>query len=182
MQVTCNTYPDNPFPVYNECRLSSFRQSRLTSSLRRRCWRFGEQVHQTRQLFDPRRVANDCGRIFSKPGYQQKYLPFPGIAHNKRHARRVPSDVGNGQFEFGGDTIRRSGDIRARAEASAIGGVVGEVRRKTTTVSLSTRMDVACASQIQPRSESPILRNAGTDGHRQTSLLYIYRCDAHISR
>ena len=79
-------------------------------------------MHQTRQLFDGRRLANDCGRIFSRPGYKQKYLPFPGVARNKRHARRVPSDVGNGQSEFGGDTIRRSGDIRARAEASAIGG------------------------------------------------------------
>ncbi len=75
----------------------------------------------TRQLFDGRRLANDCGRIFSRPGYQQKYLSFPGVARNKRHTRRVPSDVGNGRSKFGGDTMRRSGDIRARAEASAIG-------------------------------------------------------------
>ena len=78
-------------------------------------------MHQTRQLFDGRRLANDCERIFSRPGYQQKYLPFPSLARNKRHAQRVPSDVGNGQSKFGGDTMRRSRDIRARAEASAIG-------------------------------------------------------------
>ena len=60
--------------------------------------------------------------VFLRPGYQQKYLPFPSVARNERHAQRVPSDVGNGQSEFGGDTMRRSGDIRARAEASAIGG------------------------------------------------------------
>ena len=59
---------------------------------------------------------------FSRPGYQQEYLPFPDVAGNRRHARRVPSDVGNGQSIFGRDTMRRSGDIRARAEASAIGG------------------------------------------------------------
>ena len=40
---------------------------------------------------------------FFKTGYHQKYLPFPGVARNKRHARRVPSDVGNGQSKFGGD-------------------------------------------------------------------------------
>ena len=79
-------------------------------------------MHQTRQLFDGRRLAKDCGRIFSRPGYQQKYLPFADVARNKQHARCIPSDVGNGQCEFGGDTIRHSEDIRARAEASAIGG------------------------------------------------------------
>ena len=79
-------------------------------------------MHRTRQLFDGRRPANDCVRIFSRPGYQQEYLPFPDVVGNRRHARRVPSDVGNGQSKFGGDTMRRSGDIRARAEASAIGG------------------------------------------------------------
>ena len=133
-------------------------------------------MHQTRQLFDPRRLVNDCGRIFSRPGYQQKYLPFPGVARNKRHARRVPSDVGNGQSKFGGDTIRRSGDIRARAEASAIGGSgvgVGEVR-KATTVSLSTLMNSACASQIRPRSDSPSLRNAPTDRQTDRHISFIY--------
>ncbi len=139
-------------------------------------------MNQTRQLFDSRRLANDCGRIFSRPGYQQKYIPFPGVARNKRHAQRVPSDVGNGQSKFDGDTMRRSRDIRARAEAGAIGRngvVVGEVR-KTTTVSLLTRINSACASQIRPRSDSPFLRNARTDRHtdrqtdRQTPLLHIY--------
>ena len=38
----------------------------------------------------------------------------------KRHDRRLPSDVRNGQSKFRGDTMRRSRDIRARAEASAI--------------------------------------------------------------
>ena len=38
----------------------------------------------------------------------------------KRYDRRLPSDVRNGQSKFGGDTMRRSRDIRARAEASAI--------------------------------------------------------------
>ena len=79
-------------------------------------------MHQTRQLFDGRRLANGCERIFSRPGYQQKYLSFASVARSKRHARRVPSDVGNGQSKFGGDTTRRSGDIRALAEASLIGG------------------------------------------------------------
>ena len=39
----------------------------------------------------------------------------------KRHDRRLPSDVRNGQSKFGGNTMRRSGNIRGRAEASAIG-------------------------------------------------------------
>ena len=44
------------------------------------------------------------------------------------------------------------------------GVVVGEVR-KTITVSLSRLMNSACAIQIRPRSDSPSLRNARTDGH-----------------
>ena len=39
----------------------------------------------------------------------------------KRHDRCLSSDVRNGQSKFGGDTMRRFRDIRARAEASAIG-------------------------------------------------------------
>ena len=72
---------------------------------------------------------------------------------------------------------------RKRARSAGNGGGVGEVR-KATTVSLSTLMTSACTSQIRPRSDSPFLRNAPTDGHtdtqtdtqthRQTPLLYIY--------
>ena len=54
---------------------------------------------------------NDCGRIFSRPGDQQEYLPFPDVARNKRHAQYILSDVGNGQFKFSADPIRRYGDI-----------------------------------------------------------------------
>ena len=48
--------------------------------------------------------------------------------------------------------------------------------RKTTTVSLSTRMNSVCASQIRLRSDWPFLRNAPTDGHtdRHLSFIYIY--------
>ena len=64
---------------------------------------------------------------------------------------------------------------RKRVRSAGNGVVVGEVR-KTTTVSLSTAMNSACASQIRPRSDSPSLRNTPTDGRtdRQTPLLYIY--------
>ena len=43
------------------------------------------------------------------------------VVGKKRHDRRLPFDVRNGQSKFGGDTMRRSRDTRARAEASAIG-------------------------------------------------------------
>ena len=58
---------------------------------------------------------------------------------------------------------------RKQVRSAGNGIVVGEVR-KTTTVSLSTRMNSACASQTRPRSDSHFLRNAPTDGHtnRQT--------------
>ena len=74
--------------------------------------------------------------------------------------------------------MRTSKDIRAGAEASVIGRncvVVGEVR-KTTTISLSTGMNSACASQIRLRSDLPFLRNALTDGHtdRQTDTPVLY--------
>ena len=71
-----------------------------------------------------RRWVNDCGRIFSRPGYEQKYLSFSDVARNKRHAQRVPSDVENWLFKFDADPIRRYGDIRVRAE-------VGSVERST---------------------------------------------------
>ena len=135
-------------------------------------------MHQTRQLFETHRLANDCERIFSRPGYQQKYLSFPSVARNKRHAQRVPSDVGNGQSKFGGDTCAVPEIFaRERKPVRSAGNrvVVGEVR-KTTTVSLPTRMNSVCASQIGLRSDSPFLRNAPTDGptDRQTPLFYVY--------
>ena len=46
-----------------------------------------------------------------------------------RHDRRLPSDVMNGQSKFGEDTMRRSRDIRAREEASAIGRKSGRRER-----------------------------------------------------
>ena len=61
--------------------------------------------------------------IFSRPGYTQKYLTSltpPAI----NDMLRVPSDVGNKQFKFGGDPICHSGDICDRAEA-------GSIRRKS---------------------------------------------------
>ena len=74
--------------------------------------------------------------------------------------------------------MRPSKDICAGAEASVIGGncvVVGEVR-KTTTISLSTGMNSACASQIWLRSDSSFLRNALTDRQtdRQTDTPVLY--------
>ena len=51
--------------------------------------------------------------------------------------------------------------------------VVGEVR-KTTTISLLTPMNSACASKIRLRSDSPFLRNAPTDGHTDR------RTDRHL--
>ena len=138
-------------------------------------------MHQTRQLFDGRRVANDCGRIFSRPGYQEKYLPFPGVARNKLHAWRVPSDVGNGQSEFGGDTICHSGDIRARAEASEIGGKWRR-RGRSQEGHHGLTFEINEFGVREPnsaRSDSPSLRNARTDKHtdRQTDR----QTDRHLS-
>ena len=66
---------------------------------------------------------------------------------------------------------------RKRVRSAGNGVSVGEVR-KTTTVSLSTITNSACASQIRPKSDSPSLRNAPTDRQtdRQTDrhFLYIY--------
>ena len=70
--------------------------------------------------------------------------------------------------------MRRSRDIRARAEASEIALSWEKSGRCMPTVSLSTGMNSACASQIRLRSDSPFLETLQqTD--RQTPLLYIYR-------
>ena len=63
---------------------------------------------------------------------------------------------------------------RKRERSAGNGVVVGEVS-KTTTVSLSRLMNSACASQIRPRSDSPSLRNAHTDGQTDTQT------DRHLS-
>ena len=69
---------------------------------------------------------------------------------------------------------------RERKRVQSVGNrvVVGQVR-KTTTISLSTRMNLACTSQIRLRSDSPFFRNAPTDGHtdRQTDR----QTDRHLS-
>ena len=118
------------------------------------------------------------GVVFQDPDISKNIFPFPGVACNKRHTQPVPSTVGNGQSEFGGDSIRRSGDIRTRVQLAGNVGVVEEVRT-TTTVSLSTLINSACTSQIRPRSDSPSLRNAPTDEHTHTHThththIYIY--------
>ena len=79
-------------------------------------------MHQTRQLFDPRRLANDCRPIFQDPDISKYIFRFPASPAINDMLRAHRADVGNGQSKFGGDTMRRSGDIRARAEASTIGG------------------------------------------------------------
>ena len=80
-------------------------------------------MHQTRQLFDGRRLANDGGRIFFQdPDISKNIFRFPAspAINDTLGAYRLTS--GTGKCKFSGDTIQRSGDIRARAEASAIGG------------------------------------------------------------
>ena len=73
--------PDNPFPVCGEVttrtdsrHFDSPAELRLFEDV---FWRFGEQVHQTRQLFDPCRPANDCGRIFQDPDISKNIFHFP---------------------------------------------------------------------------------------------------------
>ena len=124
----------------------------------------------------------DCFLGACAVGYQQKYLPFPSVARNKRHAQRVPSDVGNGQSKFGGDTMRRSGDIRVRAEASAIGR---KWRRRGTSQEddHSLTFDPNEFGVREPNSaeiglavfEKRSNRRTHRQTDRQTPLLYIYR-------
>ncbi len=59
---------------------------------------------------------------------------------------------------------------------SAGNRVVVEEARKTTTISLSTRMNFIVREPIRLKSDSPFLRNAHTDGHTQTDrhLCFIY--------
>ena len=115
------------------------------------------------------------GVFFQDLDISKNIFHFPASPCNKRHAQCVPSDVGNGQSKFGGDMMRRSRDIRVRAEASAIGRK--SRRRRRSQEDDHSRMNSACASQIRLRSDPPFLRNAPTDRQtdRQTPLLYIYR-------
>ena len=111
---------------------------------------------------DRRKRANDCGASFKTRIYA-KNVSFSDVACNKRHAPRVPFDVGNGQFKLCADPIGRYRDIRARIETgsrrvpSARNSVAAGEVRKTTTALLSTSMDSVCASQIRWRSDSPFL-------------------------
>ena len=68
---------------------------------------------------------------------------------------------------------------RKRVRSAGNRVVVGEVR-KTTTISLSTRMNSTCVSQIRPRSDLPFSINAPTNGQaerqtdRQTDTFVLY--------
>ena len=117
LEGTRSTHPDNPFTVSDE--VTGRTDSRHFDSPVER--RFFEDVAGV--------SGNRCFKhgssstvvdwqttvrvFFSRPGYQEKYLLFPSVAHNKRHAQRVPSDVGNGQSKFGGDTIAFRRYLRA---------------------------------------------------------------------
>ena len=90
-------------------------------------------MHQTRQLFDGRRLANDCGRIFSRPGYQQNIFRLPA-SPAINGAYRPTSGTGS----LNSAEIRRAVPeifARERKRARSTGNVVvvGEVR-KTTAV------------------------------------------------
>ena len=56
-------------------------------------------------------------------------LAFCACFGEKRHNQHLPSDIRNGQSNFGGDTMRRSRDIRARAKVSAISRKLRRRRR-----------------------------------------------------
>ena len=113
------THPDNPFPVYIPSHNSSDSRHFDRPVGRRhfegvadvagnRCIKRGRN---SIRLHGKQRV----GAFFSRPGYTQKYHTFFDVVRNKGHALRVPSDVKNKQFKFGGDLISRYRYIRARA-------------------------------------------------------------------
>ena len=137
-------------------------------------------MHQIRQLFDGRRLANDCGRIFQDPDISKNIFCFPALPaiNDTLGAYRPTSETGSlnsAEMLFG--VLEIFARERKRVRSAGNGVVVGEVT-KTITVSLSRLMNSACANQIRPRSDSPSLRNARTDGHtdRQTDrhLSFIY--------
>ena len=68
------------------------------------------------QLSSGRRDGQTTVGVVFKTQNMQIYLPFSDVAHDKRN---ITSDVGNGQFIFGGDPIGLYGDIRARAETGS---------------------------------------------------------------
>ena len=129
-------------------------------------------MHQTRQRYDGRRLANDCGRIFQDPDISKNIFRFP--------ASPAINDTLSGYRPTSGSGILNSVEIRCafpeiivrerKGVRSAENGVVVVEVRKTTTDSLSTGMNSACASQIRPRSDSPSLRNAPTDGHTDIQI------------
>ena len=139
-------------------------------------------MHQTRQLFDGRRLANDWERIFQDLDISKNIFRFPASpAINDTLGPYRPT---SGTGSLNSVEIRRAvpeifARERKRVRSAGNGVGVGEVR-KATTVSLSTLMNSACASQIRPRSDSPSLRNASTDRHtdiqtgRHLSFIYIY--------
>ena len=179
LEVTCSTHPDNPFPVYNE--LTSCTDSRYFDSPAER--RHFEDVVGVAGNVCIKRGSSLTGvdgqttiGVFSRPGYEQKYLLFPDVARNKRHAPRVPSDVGNGQLKFGADPIRRYGDIRETGWRRVPSGgnhvVTGEVR-KTTTPSLRPlwirRARAKFGGDLTRRPGDPLVHTKPhTDTDRQT--------------
>ena len=115
LEVTCSTSRDNPFPVSNEVTTRTDSRHYDSPAERRlfedvagvsgnKCIKHGSSS----TIVD---WQTTVGVFFQDPDISQKYLLFPSVARNKRHAQRLPSDVGNGQSEFGRDTMRRSRDL-----------------------------------------------------------------------
>ena len=126
LEVTCSTHPDNPFPISNEVtNRTDFRhfdspaERRLFEDVagvsRNRCTKHGSSS----SVVD---WQTTVGVFFQDPDISKNIFRFPAsYAMNDTLSAYCQCDVRNGQSEFGGDTMRRSRDIRARAEASAIG-------------------------------------------------------------
>ena len=73
---------------------------------------------------------------------------------------------GDGQFKYGGDPMRRYGDILARAGASSVGRKSRRFgRSKDMTALLSTSVNSALERKIWWRRGSALWRQATTHTH-----------------
>ena len=106
----------------------------------------------------------------------------------KRHDLRLQSDVSNGQSKFGGDTMRRSRDIRAsgsECDRQEIASSWEKSGRRPQSHFDENEFGVREPNSAEIRLavfEKRSYRRTHRQTDRQTSLLYIYRYKYNISR
>ena len=163
LEVTCSTHSDNPFPVSDK--VTTRTDSRhFDSPAERRLFEDVAGVSGNRCIKHGSSSTvvdwqTTVGVFFHDPDISKNIFRFPASPAITDTLRAYRQTSGTGSLNsveilFAVPEIFASDRKRVPSAGNRV--VVREVK-KTTTVSLSTRMNSACAIQIRPRSDSPFL-------------------------